>query len=213
MFLSIYNIYLIIANTLQSILLISHCATLSFYFSVVFALLLPHLAVTLLPTIPLPFFALLLPIIPHLTVTIPPTIHLPFWLFFSPSSLCLNLPLLFFQSFPSLFGYFSPHYSTPNITIPPTLPLPLWLFFSPSFFLYTWYYFLYTPLFHSVHVRLQKKVITLLSFNGFFFSKLFLATLLLFLIALLWVDAIWYFGIVFLNSLTTCSFSPSYGFV
>ncbi len=74
----LYTIYLIIADTLQSILLISHCAMLSFYFSIVFALLLPHLAVTLLPTILLPFFALLLPIIPHLTVTIPPTIHLPF---------------------------------------------------------------------------------------------------------------------------------------
>ena len=95
------------------------------------------------------FLALLLP---HLTVTLLPTILLPFWLFFSSfihtlqlqflqsffSSLFytlalqflqpflslfdslsphlifyLTLPLLFFQLFPSLLGSASPHYSTP----------------------------------------------------------------------------------------------------
>jgi cytoskeletal protein RodZ len=44
-------------------------------------------------------------------------------------------------------------------------------------------------------------------------KKLFLATLLLvyelvFLIALLWVEVFWYFGVVFLNSLSHFFFSP-----
>jgi hypothetical protein len=168
---------------LQSILLISHCVTLTIFFPILplivscqpsfsnpsliffFALLFPHLIVTLLPTIPILFF----------------------WLFFSPlystpyrynSS---NSSSLFFTLLLPIFFSISPY-----VILLPTIPLPFWLFFSHYFFFYSssiffCYYFLYTSLFHSVHVLPTKKVITLLlSFNGFFFFfKLFLATLLL----------------------------------
>ncbi len=56
-----------------------------------------------------PLFTFLLSIIPHLIVTIPPTLPLPFWLFFfSPSSFLSHLSV--FQPFPSSFGSSSPHF-------------------------------------------------------------------------------------------------------
>ena len=154
-----------------------------------------------------------------------------FLLFFSP--LFLTLPLQFLQPFIFLFDYSFPHllyvltyhysFSNPSppflaifLPIIPHLTLQflqpfLYPFYSSSPHLFSYIFGITSstpPSSIQSMFAYKKKVITLISFNGFFFSKLFPATLLLFLIALLWVDAIWYFGFVFLNSPNHLFFLP-----
>jgi hypothetical protein len=199
---------------LQSILLISHCATsanISQSLQLIIAshqssfsnrsshlflaLLLPHLMITLLPTILLHFWlffssffhtlrlqflhsflsllTLLLLIILHLSITIPPTVSLPFYSLSPHLIFYLTLPLLFFQLFPSLLGSASPHYSTPyyyNSSNSSSLffIILLLIFF---FFFYKFHITFSTPLFFIQSILyLQKKVTTLLlCCNRFFF--------------------------------------------
>ena len=76
------------------------------------------------------FLALLLP---HVMVTLLPTIPLHFWLFFS--SFFHTLRLQFLHSFLSLLTLLLLIILHFSVTIPPTLPLPFWLFISSSYFL------------------------------------------------------------------------------
>ena len=65
---------------------------------------------------------LFLALLPHLMVTLLPTILLPFWLFFS--SFIHTLRLQFLQSFFSLLTLLLLIILHLSVTIPPTLPLP-----------------------------------------------------------------------------------------
>ena len=107
---------------------------------------------------------LLLPIIPHLTITILPTLPLPFWLFISPSSflslltvtLLLILYLPFWLFFSPLFHILSFQFLQPSIS-------PFFFFFCYKFTI-TFSTSLSLPLIQSMFC-LPKNMITLLPKN------------------------------------------------
>ena len=176
-----------------------------------------------------PFLALL---VFHFAVTLYPMISLPFWPFFSSTLpllftqlfhslfglssphllFYLILPLFFFQLFPSLFVSSSPHYSISYRYNFSTHFSPFYS--SPPYLIFNKFAINSSTSLSSIQTMfcLQNNLCTLLlSFNEFFLATLLMSFCVL--IALLWVDVFWYFGVVFLNSPITCSFSPSYDFV
>jgi hypothetical protein len=134
-----------------------------------FQSLLSHPIITLLPTIPFPFWFFFSPLF-HIL----PLQFLKFFLslFNSPSPhllFYLTLLLLFFQLFISLFWlFFWPHYSTHYRYNSSNHSSPCLFFFSINLLLLSLH--LSLSLFHLVHVLPTKNMITLLlSFKGFIF--------------------------------------------